>query len=61
MAPHSSASRCPKVIQRSVSTGMMRVTCDAEPDGPDGLQEEEEVETVEAVEREREIAVPSLN
>ncbi len=44
-----------------VATGMMRVTCDAEPDDPDGLQEEEEVETVEAVTREREVVVPSLN
>ena len=44
-----------------VSTGTMRVTCDAEPDGPGGLQEEEEVETVDAVTREREVVVPSLN
>ena len=44
-----------------VATGMMRVTCDAEPDGPGGLQEEEEAETVEAVTREREVVVPSLN
>jgi len=37
-----------------VATGMMRVTCDAEPDGG-GLSEEEEVETVEAVAAEREL------
>jgi hypothetical protein len=44
-----------------VATGMMRVTCDAEPDGPGGLSAEEDVETVEAVSADREIAVPSLN
>ncbi len=42
-----------------VATGMMRVTCDAEPDDPSGLQEEEDVEVVEAVSSEREIAVPT--
>lgn len=42
-----------------VATGMMRVTCDAEPDDPDGLQEEQEAETVEAVTRDREVVVPS--
>ena len=36
-----------------VATGMMRVTCDAEPDEPDGLEEDEDVEVVEAVTRER--------
>ena len=44
-----------------VATGMMRVTCDAEPDGPGGLSEEAEDETVEAVSADREVAVPSLN
>ena len=44
-----------------VATGMMRVTCDAEPDSPDGLQEEEDVEIVEAVTRERELVTPSYN
>ena len=46
-----------------VATGMMRVTCDAEPDGG-GPSEEEEVETVEAVAAERELqpaAPPSMN
>ena len=43
-----------------VATGMMRVTCDAEPDEPDGLQEEEDVEIVEAVTKERELS-PTLN
>jgi hypothetical protein len=44
-----------------VATGMMRVTCDAEPDGPDELQEDEDVEVVDAVTRERELVTPSLN
>jgi hypothetical protein len=44
-----------------VATGMMRVTCDAEPDDPDGLEEEEEIEVVEAVTQEREVSVPSYN
>jgi hypothetical protein len=44
-----------------VATGMMRVTCDAEPDDPSGLEEEEEIEVVEAVTQEREIPVPSYN
>ena len=44
-----------------VATGMMRVTCDAEPDDPSGLEEEEEIETVDAVSRERELVTPSLN
>jgi hypothetical protein len=43
-----------------VATGMMRVTCDAEPDDPSGLEEDEEVEVVDAVSRERELT-PSLN
>ena len=43
-----------------VATGMMRVTCDAEPDDPSGLEEEQEVEVVEAVTRERELT-PSSN
>jgi len=41
-----------------VATGMMRVTCDAEPDGDGGLEEEEEIEVVEAVSSEREVLVP---
>jgi len=44
-----------------VATGMMRVRCDAEPDEPDGLQEEEEVEVVDAISQEREIMMPSQN
>ena len=42
-----------------VATGMMRVTCDAEPDGPGGLQEEAGDEIVEAVSADREILVPA--
>ena len=42
------------VGDETVATGMMRVTCDAEPDGG-GTSEEEEVETVEAVAAEREL------
>ena len=42
-----------------VATGMMRVTCDAEPDGPGGFQEEVDEEVVEAVSADREIAVPA--
>ena len=38
-----------------VATGMMRVTCDAEPDGDGGRKAEEEVETVEAVAADREL------
>jgi hypothetical protein len=41
------------VGDESVATGMMRVTCDAEPDG--GREEEEEVEVVEAVADQREL------
>ena len=48
------------VGDEKVATGMMRVTCDAEPDEPDGLHEEEDVEIVEAVTRERELS-PTLN
>ena len=44
-----------------VATGMMRVTCDAEPDDPSGLEEEAEDEIVEAVSSEREIVTPSYN
>jgi hypothetical protein len=43
-----------------VATGMMRVTCDAEPDGDGGLQEEAEEDVVDAVSRERELQ-PSVN
>jgi hypothetical protein len=42
------------VGDQAVATGMMRVTCDAEPDGG-GTFEEEEVETVEAVAADREL------
>ena len=38
-----------------VATGMMRVTCDAEPDDLDGLEEEAEDEVVEAVSADREL------
>jgi len=38
-----------------VATGMMRVTCDAEPDGDGGREAEEEVETVEAVAADRDL------
>ena len=41
-----------------VATGMMRVTCDAEPDDLPGLEEEEDVEIVDAVSSERDLAVP---
>ena len=38
-----------------VATGMMRVTCDAEPDDPGGLEAEEDVEITEAVSADREL------
>jgi hypothetical protein len=41
-----------------VATGMMRVTCDAEPDDPDGLEEEAGEEIVEAVSADRELVRP---
>ena len=46
-----------------VATGMMRVTCDAEPDGGGRTEEEEEVEVVEAVAADRELTPvgPSSN
>jgi hypothetical protein len=44
-----------------VATGMMRVTCDAEPDDPSGLEEDEDIEIVEAVTTHREISTPSYN
>jgi len=44
-----------------VATGMMRVTCDAEPDDPSGLEEEAEDEVVDAVSTERVIMQPSYN
>jgi hypothetical protein len=45
-----------------MATGRMRVTCDAEPDDDDGLEQQEEVEeVVDAVSR-RELVTPgSLN
>ena len=48
---------CGLVVQgdEKVATGMMRVTCDAEPDGDGGRQAEEELETVDAVAEEREL------
>jgi hypothetical protein len=50
------------VGDEKVATGMMRVTCDAEPDDG-GRTEEEEVEVVEAVAAERELTPvgPSSN
>ena len=44
-----------------VATGMMRVTCDAEPDDPSGLEEEADDEVVDAVSTERVIMTPSYN
>jgi hypothetical protein len=44
-----------------IATGMMRVTCDAEPDDPSGLEEEAEDEVVDAVSTERVIMTPSYN
>ena len=44
------------VGDKSVATGMMRVTCDAEP-SPDGQEEEEAVEVVDAV-ADRELVLP---
>ena len=44
-----------------VATGMMRVTCDAEPDDPSGLEEEADDEVVDAVSSERVIMTPSYN
>jgi hypothetical protein len=41
------------IADRQVATGMMRVTCDAEPDG--GREEEEEVEEVVEAVSEREL------
>jgi hypothetical protein len=49
------------VGDEKVATGMMRVTCDAEPDDPSGLEEEVDDELVEAVSSEREIVTPSYN
>jgi len=48
---------CGLVVQgdEKVATGMMRVTCDAEPDDDGGLQEEQEVETVDAVAADRDL------
>lgn len=49
------------VGNEKVSTGMMRVTCDAEPDDEPTLEEEEELELVEVVSSERELLTPSQN
>ena len=49
------------VGDETVATGMMRVTCDAEPDDPSGLEEEAEDEVVDAVSTERVIMTPSYN
>ena len=48
---------CGLVVQGDpkVATGMMRVTCDAEPDGDGGLEEEQEVEQVDAVAADRDL------
>ncbi len=48
---------CGLVVQgdERVATGMMRVTCDAEPDGDGGREAEKEVETVEAVAADRDL------
>ena len=53
---------CGLVVQgdEKVATGMMRVTCDAEPDDDSGLKEEAEDDVVDAVSRERVLA-PSVN
>ncbi len=44
-----------------VATGMMRVTCDAEPDGDGGREAEEEVEIVDAVAADRDLVTVSNN
>ena len=49
------------VGNEKVATGMMRVTCDAEPDDEPTLEEEEDLELVEAVSAERELVRPSYN
>ena len=48
---------CGLVVQgdEKVATGMMRVTCDAEPDGDGGREAEEEVELVDAVADDRQV------
>jgi hypothetical protein len=48
---------CGLVVEgdEKVPTGRMRVTCDAEPDGDGGLQEEQEVERVDAVAADRDL------
>ena len=45
------------VGDETVATGMMRVTCDAEPDGDGGREAEEQVETVDAVAADRDLVV----
>ncbi len=49
------------VGDQRVSTGTMRVTCDAEPDDLPGLEEEEDIEVVDAVSADRELVTPRLN
>lgn len=48
---------CGLVVQgdAKVATGMMRVSCDAEPDGDGGRKAEEEVGTVDAVAADRDL------
>ena len=43
------------VGDETVATGMMRVTCDAEPDGGGRSEQEEVAETVEAVAADRDL------
>ncbi len=53
---------CGLVVQgdEKVATGMMRVTCDAEPDDDRQTEAEDETDVVDAVSRERVLA-PSVN
>jgi hypothetical protein len=47
------------VGDHKVGTGMLRVTCDAEPEDPGSLDEEVEDELVDAVSSERELVTPA--